>query len=35
MGLTLCMMGLVSNNDVSNRAEAEPDDVLLAADDIG
>lgn len=35
VGLTLCMMGLVSSKDVSRRAEAEPDDVLLAAEDIG
>lgn len=35
VGLTLCMMGLVSSNDVSRSAEAEPDDVLLAAEDMG
>lgn len=35
VGLTLCMMGFVSSSDVSSIAEAEPDDVLLAAEDMG
>lgn len=32
VGLTLCMMGFVSNNDVSKIPEADPDDE---ADDMG